>query len=69
MALAGTLELIAAKGGGVVESYPEDVDRRKVSGSFLYISRLTMFGRQGFERVARLGKDHWVVSRTVTAKT
>ena len=69
MALAGTLELIATKGGGVVESYPEDVDGRKVSGSFLYNSRLTMFERQRFERVARLGKNHWVVSRTVTAKT
>jgi len=69
MALAGALELIAAKGGGVVESYPEDVDGRTVSTSFLYNSRLSMFERQGFQRAARLGKNHWVVSRTVTAKT
>lgn len=64
-ALAGAIELIAGLGGGKVESYPEDVEGRAVSGSFLYNSRLAMFERQGFERVARLGKNHWVVSRTV----
>lgn len=68
LALAGALKLIAAKGGGTVESYPADADGRSVSASFLYNSRLTMFERQGFERVARLGRNHWVVSRTVTAK-
>ncbi len=64
-ALAGALQLIAGLGGGKVESYPEDVAGRTVSASFLYNSRLAMFERQGFERVARLGQHHWVVSRTV----
>jgi GNAT superfamily N-acetyltransferase len=66
-ALAGALQEIARLGGGTVESYPEDVDGRSVSASFLYNSRLSMFERQGFERVRRLGKNHWVVSKAVAA--
>jgi len=68
-ALAGALEQIALLGGGAVESYPEDVEGRTVSGSFLYNSRLAMFERLGFERTRRLGKNHWVVTRIVGAKT
>ena len=66
-ALAGALEEIALLGGGTVESYPEDVSDRKVSASFLYNSRLAMFERQGFERVRRIGKNHWVVAKVVQA--
>lgn len=69
IALAGALDLIASLGGGTVESYPEDVEGRTVSASFLHNSRLAMFEHQGFQRVAPLGKSHWVVSRSVTAKT
>ena len=68
-ALRGALELIAGLGGGTVESYPENVEGRAVSGSFLYNSRLAMFEHQGFERSRRLGKHHWVVSRVVEAAT
>jgi len=64
-ALAGALKEIARLGGGTVESYPEDVTDRKVSASFLYNSRLAMFENQGFERVRRLGKNHWVVVAVV----
>lgn len=64
-ALAGALEQIALLGGGVVESYPEDVTDRKVSAAFLYNSRLSMFERQGFARVRRLGKNHWIVAKVV----
>jgi GNAT superfamily N-acetyltransferase len=62
-ALAGALELIAQLGGGIVESYPEDAEGRKVSGSFLHNGTLAMFEAQGFERVRQLGKRHWLVSR------
>jgi hypothetical protein len=62
-ALAGALELIAQLGGGVVESYPEDAEGHKVSGSFLHNGTLAMFEAQGFQRVRQLGKRHWVVSR------
>jgi GNAT superfamily N-acetyltransferase len=65
VALNGALKEIARLGGGTVESYPEDVEGRSVSGSFLYNATLAMFERQGFRRIRRLGKTHWVVSRTV----
>ena len=66
-ALAGALEQIARLGGGTVESYPEDVAERNVSASFLHNSRLAMFERQGFERVRRIAKNHWVVAKIVPA--
>ena len=60
-ALRGALEHIAELGGGVVESYPEDVAGRTVSGSFLHNGTMAMFEAVGFERDRRIGKDHWVV--------
>ncbi len=67
VALGAALEQIARLGGGTVESYPEDVAEREVSASFLYNSRLSMFERQGFKRLRRLGKNHWVVGKLVDA--
>ena len=64
-ALAGALEQIAQLGGGTVESYPEDSEGRKVSGSFLHNGTLAMFESQGFERTRRIGKHRWVVTRVV----
>lgn len=64
-ALDGALREIARLGGGRVESYPEDVDGRTVSGSFLHNATVALFESHGFERDRRLGKNHWVVSRTV----
>jgi hypothetical protein len=60
--LAAALDQISKLGGGLVESYPEDVGDRKVSASFLHNSRLVMFENQGFQRMRRLGKNHWVVA-------
>jgi GNAT superfamily N-acetyltransferase len=62
VALAGALEEIARLGGGVVEGYPEDVEGRKVSSSFLHNSTVSLFERHGFERTRRIGKDRWVVT-------
>jgi hypothetical protein len=64
-ALAGALDEIAQLGGGLVESYPEDIDGRAVSGSFLYNANVAMFERHGFERRRQIGKHHWVVSRRI----
>ena len=65
-ALGCALELIAGLGGGRVESSPEEIgDRGKVSGSFLHNASLELFQRHGFEPVRKLGKHHWLVSRTV----
>ena len=66
-ALEGTLLQIAKLGGGVVESYPEDVVGRKVSASFLHNGRLEMFEDMGFDRVRPLGKNHWVMSMSVSS--
>jgi ribosomal protein S18 acetylase RimI-like enzyme len=65
-ALSGALDLIAAAGGGVVESYPEDTTDRKVSSSFLHNATVSVFEAHGFTRVRRIGKDRWVVRRTLT---
>jgi GNAT superfamily N-acetyltransferase len=61
-ALDGALGEIVRLGGGVVESYPEDVEGRKVSSSFLHNGTVALFESRGFRRTRRIGKDHWVVS-------
>jgi ribosomal protein S18 acetylase RimI-like enzyme len=65
-ALGGALGLIAAAGGGVVESMPEEAGGRKVSGSFLWNAEIGMFDRAGFARVRKLGKNSWLVRRAVS---
>jgi GNAT superfamily N-acetyltransferase len=66
-ALAGALEEIARLGGGVVESYPDDVEGKSTSASFLHNGTLAMFERHGFERTRLIGKTRWVV-RTVVRR-
>lgn len=66
-ALAGALAEIARLGGGVVESYPEDAEGRKVSNGFLHNATLALFERHGFVRERRLGKNGWVVRQSVPA--
>jgi ribosomal protein S18 acetylase RimI-like enzyme len=63
--LAGALGEIARHGGGTIESYPDDVDGRSVSASFLHNGTVAMFERQGFERIRRIGKTRWVVRKSV----
>jgi GNAT superfamily N-acetyltransferase len=64
-ALAGALAAIGRLGGGVVEAYPEDVEGRSTSGSFLHGGTLALFERHGFVRDRPIGKHHWVVRRSV----
>ena len=64
-ALEGALGEIGLLGGGIVESYPEGVEGRSVSGSFLHNATLAIFERLGFDRTRRLGKNHWVVTKVV----
>jgi GNAT superfamily N-acetyltransferase len=64
-ALRGALHEISQLGGGTVESYPEDVESRSVSTSFLHNGTVSMFEREGFKRSRRLGKNHWVVLKVV----
>ena len=65
-ALAGALDQIARLGGGLVESYPEETEGRKVSSSFLNNATVSFFERHGFERDRQIGKHHWVVSRRIS---
>ena len=69
VALEGALAEIGRLGGGTVESYPEDVEGRKVSKSFLYNAAVSMFERQGFQRTRQIGKNHWVVTKTVDSQS
>jgi GNAT superfamily N-acetyltransferase len=65
LALQGAVTEIRRLGGGVIESYPEDAAKRKVSSAFLFNGAIAMFERQGFKRSRRIGKDHWVVAKRV----
>lgn len=64
-ALEAALKQIAALGGGVVESYPEDVEGRKTSSSFLHGGTVSMFERLGFQRGRGLGMHHCVMRKFV----
>ncbi len=64
-ALAGAVAEIARLGGGSVEGYPDDVENRKTSASFLHAGTVPMFERNGFVRVRPLGKTQWVMTRTI----
>jgi len=64
-ALKGALAEIGRLGGGVVESYPQDAEGRRISSSFLHNGTLALFERHGFAPTRRLGKNHWVVTRRV----
>jgi GNAT superfamily N-acetyltransferase len=66
-ALGGALHEIGRLGGGIVESFPENVEGRKTSGSFLHNATVSMFERHGFARVRQLGKHHWLMTMTVPA--
>jgi GNAT superfamily N-acetyltransferase len=46
VALKGALREISRLGGGTVESYPEDVEGRSVSASFLHNGTVSMFERE-----------------------
>lgn len=63
VALEGALALIAGLGGGVVESYPDEVGVKGTSSSFLHNGTVAMFERAGFQRERRIGKTRWVVRR------
>jgi GNAT superfamily N-acetyltransferase len=64
-ALAGAVELIAGLGGGTVESYPDDIGDKRTSGGFIHNGTIAMFERAGFERVRPIGKNRWVVRKTI----
>ena len=66
-ALQGALALIAAAGGGTVDSFPNDVQGKKTSSSFLHNGTRTMFERAGFEFLRPLGTKKCLMRRQVAA--
>lgn len=65
LALQGALDEIARLGGGVVESYPQETAGKKTAPGFIHNATLSIFERLGFEKTRPLGKNHWVVTKTV----
>jgi hypothetical protein len=64
-ALNGALELIRNLGGGVVESYPQDSQGRKISNSFLYNGTREIFEKAGFNYEGKKGKNHCIMRKTI----
>jgi GNAT superfamily N-acetyltransferase len=66
VAVRGALELIAAAGGGLVESYPHDLPPgKKTSSSFLYNATRTMYERLGFDYQRPKGQGNCVMTRVI----
>lgn len=70
VALRGALELIAQRGGGLVEGYPHDTGGvRKKNSSFLYNGTRTMYEREGFVYDRPKGQGNCVMVREVVPST
>jgi len=68
VAVRGALALIAAAGGGLVESYPHDLPAgKKTSSSFLYNATRTMYEQLGFSYQRPKGKGNCVMTLEVPA--
>lgn len=66
VAVKGALALIAAAGGGLVESYPHDLPpEKKTSSSFLYNATRTMYEQLGFTYQRPKGKGNCVMTTVV----
>jgi GNAT superfamily N-acetyltransferase len=60
--------LIVEAGGGLVESYPHDLEPgKKTSASFLYNATRSMYEGLGFTYQRSKGKGNCVMTKTVTA--
>ena len=68
VAVRGALALIAAAGGGLVESYPHDLPAgKKTSASFLYNATRSMYEQLGFTYERPKGKGNCVMTKIVAA--
>jgi GNAT superfamily N-acetyltransferase len=65
VALRGALDLVGQRGGGVVETYPQDTDGKKITASFLYNGTRSLFDEAGFSYSRPKGKNHCVMTTTV----
>ena len=67
-ALAGALQQIAARGGGLVEAISEVTDGREAQGRFLFSATAELLEDYGFSRIRKVGKHAWIMSKTVEAQ-
>jgi hypothetical protein len=68
VAVRGALAMIAAAGGGLVESYPHDLPPdKKTSSSFLYNATRTMYEQLGFSYQRPKGEGNCVMTKVVKA--
>lgn len=63
VALRGAVDLIAERGGGIVEGYPHDTTDGKVS--VLYNATRALYEEAGFEYLRSKGKRNCVMRRVV----
>jgi GNAT superfamily N-acetyltransferase len=69
VAVRGALALIAAAGGGLVESYPHDLPPgKKTSSSFLYNATRTMYEQLGFDYQRPKGQGNCVMTKQIPAR-
>lgn len=66
VAVAGAMEAIADAGGGTVETYPQDVNGKRVSASLLYNATRSLFEEAGFEYIRPKGKNHCIMRATIS---
>lgn len=64
-ALEGALQLSAAAGGGVVETYPRDIAGKRYSSSFLHNLTREVFEQAGFSNERTVGKNTCVMRRVI----
>ena len=60
-ALLGALNLIREAGGGMVESYPQDMHGKTTNGAFLYNATRSLFEECGFSYAGPKGKNHTIM--------
>lgn len=65
LALEGALLLMTQKGGGIVESYPQNTQGKKISSSFLYNGTESLFSTCGFTWVNKKGKNHTIMRKSL----
>jgi GNAT superfamily N-acetyltransferase len=65
VAIAGALDLIRERGGGMVEGYPEPAG--DVTAGFLYHGALSTYETLGFT-LRKVGKHRWVVTKRVQGR-
>lgn len=67
-AVEGALAEIAARGGGLVEAYPEQEDERPPQrGAYFQTGPESLYAAFGFERVRRIAKWRWVMRLELAA--